>query len=106
MNEHIKEPLLNYTREENPGYAIMITGDWGIGKTHTITHLLPKEETHYISLYGLSSETEIHSSLFDVMYPDKKKIKKILNALNGVEFNGLGIRISPSNFFIEQILIS
>ncbi|VVT53012.1 KAP P-loop domain protein [Kosakonia radicincitans] len=104
MNEHIKEPLLNYTREENPGYAIMITGDWGIGKTHTITHLLPKEETHYISLYGLSSETEIHSSLFDVMYPDKKKIKKILNALNGVEFNGLGIRISPSNFLLSKFL--
>ncbi|HDV3379977.1 TPA: hypothetical protein RH130_004276, partial [Escherichia coli] len=44
MNEHIKQALSNYIIEDNPGYAVMITGRWGTGKTYTVKSLFPDND--------------------------------------------------------------
>jgi len=81
MNEHLKEPLLNYKNQTNPGYALLITGDWGSGKTYTITNYLSKDSIYYITLYCLSSEIDIQANIFGVMNPEKKNLNPLLRNL-------------------------
>ncbi|EJD1896822.1 TPA: P-loop NTPase fold protein [Escherichia coli] len=95
MNEHIKQALSNYIIEDNPGYAVMITGRWGTGKTYTVKSLFPDNDIYYISLYGLSSEAEIYATLFDVMNPNKKNIKRIFDKFKAFEINAFGVKVTP-----------
>ncbi|WP_395291641.1 P-loop NTPase fold protein [Enterobacter roggenkampii] len=106
MNEHITQALSNYIIEDNPGYAVMVTGKWGTGKTYTIKNLFPNNEIYYISLYGLSSEAEIYATLFDVMNPDKNKAKKILDKFKAFEINAFGFKITPVVMFSSFLNLS
>lgn len=99
MNEHLKEPLLNYKNQTNPGYALLITGDWGSGKTHTITNYLSKDSIYYISLYGLPSEIDIQANIFGVMNPEKKRLKSITEKFNSINIGAYGLRLSLGRFF-------
>lgn len=54
------EELVHYCKTENPSGALMLTGEWGTGKTHLIENELAEElkDTCVIarvSLYGMSS---------------------------------------------------
>lgn len=61
------------------GFAVMLTGPWGSGKTHFIKaqldELLPRQKDRkkqkplYVSLYGLKDPTEIGDQLFTQLYP-------------------------------------
>lgn len=72
-NEHITEYLDHYFKEVvNPGYAVMLTGDWGCGKTWFIKDFIknhPQMNVLYVSLYGLSSTDEIDDILFTKLHP-------------------------------------
>jgi hypothetical protein len=59
--------VLKYCNNESPGYAIMIDGPWGIGKTHFIKELLEKNKklkAIHVSLYGAASTSQIDDSIF------------------------------------------
>lgn len=59
--------VLKYCKNESPGYAIMIDGPWGIGKTHFIKELLDenkKLKAIHVSLYGAASTSQIDDSIF------------------------------------------
>lgn len=59
--------VLKYCKNESPGYAIMIDGPWGIGKTHFIKELLDenkKLKSIHVSLYGAASTSQIDDSIF------------------------------------------
>lgn len=78
--KEIEQVVSRYLQEKNTDYAIMITGEWGCGKTYYIQHDLTKriEETYcqnessedvkysviYISLYGLSDVDDIRNTIF------------------------------------------
>lgn len=54
------DELKYYCEQENPAGALMLTGEWGSGKTYLVDSILSKalEETHIIiriSLFGISS---------------------------------------------------
>ena len=40
MNEHIKKYIEDYIGIENPQYAVLLTGNWGCGKTYFIKNLI------------------------------------------------------------------
>lgn len=71
MNEHIKEYLDYYTNLQiNPGYAIMLRGQWGSGKTWYIKNYINDNEKYlYVSLYGVTSYNEIEDAFFQQLHP-------------------------------------
>lgn len=62
------EELLYYCNEPEPVGALLLTGEWGCGKTYLIDHALKeklKDKAFLlrISLFGLSSLEEIHAAV-------------------------------------------
>lgn len=74
-NKHIREYLNYYFGlSASPGYAVMIRGSWGIGKTFLIRKILEEQfpegkEYIYVSLYGISKPEEIDTAILAAMYP-------------------------------------
>lgn len=74
-NDHILEYLRFYVSlDAAPGFAVMIKGPWGCGKTqlvHSFTENLASESAKflYVSLYGISSTNEIGWSIFRQLHP-------------------------------------
>lgn len=86
MNEHIKGYLFKYLELKKPDFAVMITGNWGCGKTHFIKEfieeyqklffppkflncLLHKKQKYivptikYVSLHGITDKDSIVANL-------------------------------------------
>lgn len=76
-NQAILSFLNDYLTMDKPGYAVFLKGNWGCGKTYFIREWMEslKEEKDegediiaqnpvYVSLYGLSSASQIDESLF------------------------------------------
>ena len=40
VNEHIKKYIEDYIGIDNPQYAVLLTGNWGCGKTYFIKELI------------------------------------------------------------------
>lgn len=59
-----------------PGYAVLVTGDWGVGKTYQIQEYL-SDEHYYVSLFGLTSVDEIHASVLSEVDPKLAKIVEV-----------------------------
>ncbi|WP_284880648.1 P-loop NTPase fold protein [Citrobacter portucalensis] len=84
-NKHIIESINYYSNLDKPGYAILLTGEWGAGKTHLIkNHFKPYEYT-YVSLFGLCSLDDIYASVYNAMHPKKGRLKSITNNFKDVE---------------------
>jgi len=67
---------LNYYCKQlkNPGYAVMINGKWGSGKTWFVKKYLEgldNKETKsiYVSLYGLATTSDIDYAIFQQLHP-------------------------------------
>jgi hypothetical protein len=75
-NKHIWDYLNYYLRLGHaPGFAVLLSGPWGVGKTYLLKAFLKKEFGEdtanyvYVSLYGLSSIEEIDDALFQAAFP-------------------------------------
>jgi len=91
--------------ENGTDYAIMISGEWGVGKTYFLkSKVLPKilekgKRPIYVSLIGLSEEDQLEKLIFEKINPfhfSKKKshysieadfIESIINESNNTELN-------------------
>lgn len=73
--EDLVESILDYIRSDYTDYAIMINGEWGVGKTHFWNNKIKKKidsmqlngkryTTIYMSLYGISNLEEISKKIF------------------------------------------
>jgi hypothetical protein len=73
MNKHIEEYLDYYIGLETPpAYAILLRGKWGSGKSWFIKDFIKKriqEDYIYVSLYGVTSYTEIEDAFFQQLHP-------------------------------------
>lgn len=75
VNKHVEEFLDYYYSLENaPGYAVMIKGRWGVGKTWFIEKSLRRFEENkgkhlYVSLYGVTKYSEIEDEFFRQLHP-------------------------------------
>lgn len=55
--------LTYYVTQDAPGYAVLVTGAWGIGKTYQVKKIIPEPERYFVSLYGLDSVESIHDAV-------------------------------------------
>jgi KaiC/GvpD/RAD55 family RecA-like ATPase len=75
INSHIEEYLDYYWGLSHaPGFAVLLKGEWGCGKTWFINKYREKLEKKkqkclYVSLYGMTSFSEIESSFFQQLHP-------------------------------------
>lgn len=67
MNSATASPLRDYLefykRLTTPGYAVLVTGPWGAGKTYQVKKIIGEEERWYVSLFGKESAEEIHAAV-------------------------------------------
>ncbi|MEH7836565.1 P-loop NTPase fold protein [Rhizobium laguerreae] len=68
--------LAYYVGRLKPGYAVLVTGDWGTGKSYQVRRALPDTHSHYISLFGLNTPGEIEAQVFAKMFPRASKLKR------------------------------
>lgn len=78
-NQHITDFLSYYLKLENsPEYAVLINAKWGAGKTHFVKNFLKehfkddedkKKPYLFVSLYGLSTFSEIDDAIFAQAHP-------------------------------------
>ena len=71
-NEHVKDYLRYYLNINSaPRFAVLVSGKWGIGKTHLLREFLQAEKAKYlyVSLNGISDVAEIDRALVHAMYP-------------------------------------
>ncbi|HCU70804.1 MAG TPA: NTPase [Candidatus Moranbacteria bacterium] len=83
MNKYIEDYLDYYCTLKEPGYAVLIKGPWGAGKTWFIKKYIKKLETQkqkvlYVSLYGMTSFSEIEDILFQQLHPVLSSKKMVL----------------------------
>ncbi|MEM8720796.1 MAG: P-loop NTPase fold protein [Cyanobacteria bacterium P01_G01_bin.39] len=75
VNSHIEKYLDYYCGLSHaPGFAILLKGEWGCGKTWFINKYREKLEKKnkkflYVSLYGMTSFSEIENSFFQQLHP-------------------------------------
>ena len=89
-NQHIANFLDGYLSTSNkPDYAVLITGDWGSGKTHFIKKFLGGDkkivkswltdcEKHivlYVSLFGAKSRADMDGRVLEKLHPILKSNK-------------------------------
>lgn len=74
-NLHIEEYLkYYYSFDQEPGYAVLLKGKWGTGKTWFINETLKSLTKQngkylYVSLYGVTSFEEIEDEFFKQLHP-------------------------------------
>ena len=117
----IKSAVESYIREEETRYAIMIDGDWGVGKTHFWENQLKHEvknnmpeyeklEPIYISLFGLKDRNEIESEAFKSMSSlgyfteESAFVNRITNAINKVSARFEGVTLGGAGFIVQGAL--
>jgi hypothetical protein len=76
VNEHIETYLYYYLNAKfNPNFAVLLQGKWGCGKTWFIKQFInyysDKDSFKfiYITLYGVSSISEIEDQIFQQLHP-------------------------------------
>ncbi|WP_141709552.1 P-loop NTPase fold protein, partial [Brachyspira hampsonii] len=64
--KNIKNTIKNYLAEKNTDYGIMLTGEWGCGKTYFVKNLLKlyKYKKLYISISGKENILEIVDDIY------------------------------------------
>ncbi|MBB2143956.1 hypothetical protein GM921_00535 [Pedobacter sp. LMG 31464] len=101
-NEHIKTYLIRFEQMPvAPGYAMLLRGNWGSGKSWFIKDYMKEnpENYIYISLYGISSFREIEDAFFVQLHPllgskgmkfAGKFLTTVLKATLKIDLNGDG----------------
>lgn len=88
---HLEQYLAYYVGREEPGYAVLVTGAWGTGKTHQVTKALPADRAYYVSLFGLNSTEEIEAQVFAQMFPKQASLKKFTDRLSTLNLGVPGV---------------
>lgn len=81
MNKHLSSYISYYKQLEKPGFALLVVGPWGIGKTHQVQQLLKKDERYFVSLFGLASTEELNAEIFSQYAPRTGAATKIFSGL-------------------------
>jgi DNA polymerase III delta prime subunit len=82
VNENIETNLLHYLNSKHSSQAILLTGNWGCGKTHFINFFVTNNKIKNlklvkISLFGLHKISEVEDRILGCFYPimDSKAMK-------------------------------
>lgn len=83
--------LQYYMKVDRPEYAVLVTGEWGSGKTYQVKRAISEGNYYYISLFGMKSTEEIFASVFSAMFPFDAKTKNDLDTHKGTTLFGVPI---------------
>lgn len=77
--------------------AILIDGEWGIGKTYEIRKCVEENTKNifYLSLFGIENPLSIYKSMLLELYPMEEKNKRALNKIQSIA-KDIGENISDS----------
>ena len=76
-SKEMEKELDNYIENEKLKYAVLITGDWGTGKTYFINkYCESKKNIIKISLYGLNNISEINDKIIKTIFNERMKQKQ------------------------------
>ncbi|EMP5337217.1 MULTISPECIES: hypothetical protein [Citrobacter] len=80
-----------YLGLDAPGFAVLVTGDWGSGKTFQVMNAIPHELQCHVSLFGISDSQEVYNTVFAKMFPGKNFAKKLLDMTKDIsgEIDGI-----------------
>lgn len=81
MSSHLEEYLNYYRTLTKPGYGVLVTGAWGVGKTFQVKHCISEEERYYVSLFGLETADQVHAAVFAEIYPTRVKFNMLLSRI-------------------------
>lgn len=91
MSTHLSEYLSYYRDLETPGFAVLVTGKWGTGKTYQVKQCVPEDACYYVSLFGVQTVEQLHSEVFAVAWPGLsrasgavEKIGSTANSMGGL----------------------
>lgn len=87
-----------YENRAEPGYAVLVTGAWGVGKTHQVRSCLQQHQPFYVSLFGLKSTDDIYQAVFAAMYPEVAAIRATAEANKETNVAGMPIGAFASQF--------
>lgn len=87
MNDQLKQYLAYFQTKSEPLYAVLVTGAWGVGKTHQVLEALNEEERYYISLFGLESAKDVHALVLQEVDPKAAKRTKAIEEIGSVAKN-------------------
>ncbi len=91
MTQHLKEYLAYYQELQEPGYAVLVTGAWGVGKTHQVRQYVKEDDCYYVSLFGLQEPNEAHAAVYAAYAPNLKKLEVIVGAAGDAAKNVGGL---------------
>jgi hypothetical protein len=74
LSNHLENYLHYYMNLDKPGYAVLVTGAWGTGKTHQVKNAIPEDQRYYISLFGLTDIDQVSKAVFAEVNPTLSKI--------------------------------
>ncbi|GAB6070863.1 P-loop NTPase fold protein [Thiomicrorhabdus hydrogeniphila] len=97
-NKHITEFLSYYCKLDQPEYAVLLNGVWGIGKSHFIDNFIKQQSEdelkfYRISLFGMKTLQDLNSEIFSQLHPNigSKKAqlvyRTLISALPSVSIN-------------------
>lgn len=77
--ENLKEIIKDFVKQSHKEMALMIDGEWGVGKTYFLKHLNPKEfgkeKIIFVSLKGVKTPEDIGRKVLASMWNIGKKFK-------------------------------
>lgn len=95
--EDCTDPLvsyLNYYKNlESPGYSVLVTGDWGSGKTYQVKKALEPSEYYLVSLFGLSTDADVYGAVFAQMFPEADRAKRLAKWFDGKNVGAFGVSL-------------
>ena len=91
--DELKAYLDYYKSLERPGFAVLVTGAWGSGKTFQVDAALKSDEYHNISLFGLSTASEIYGAVLAKAFPEIANRKTLAKKLDGKNIGAFGVNL-------------
>lgn len=101
--------LQYYSSLKSPGYAVLITGPWGVGKTYQVKKIIPETDRYFVSLYGIDSVNGIHDAVLASCLPSLNASEHLstlgdVGKAMGDKFALAGFANSVLNIFLRQRL--
>lgn len=92
MSKTNLENYLSYYQSLNsPGFAVLVVGEWGSGKTYQVLKAITPSLQCHVSLFGIDNAQEVYTTVFAKMYPGKNFAKKLIDLTKDVSVEIGGI---------------
>ena len=101
---HLEECLNYYTGLDAPGYAFLVTGEWGAGKTYQVKKYISEDNRLYVSLYGLQTVEQLHSELIAASDPSMATVEKVVKKSSDIVREWTGFPSGPIQSVILPML--